>query len=122
MLISESLDIKTFSPFFIKPIANLIVGAVEKNYLKPNLESTFNFLESQIGSSPNNGKYLCGPQLTGADIVMSFPLVAARGRAGFTKEKSPKLWEYVERLESTDGYKKAADKIIAAKGSFSPNI
>lgn len=41
MLILKSLGFKLFSPFFINPVVNLIVRAVEKNCLEPNLESTF---------------------------------------------------------------------------------
>lgn len=75
-----------------------------------------------MASSPNQGEYLCGPKLTGADIVMSFPLGAAKGRAGFKKETHPKLWAYVDKLEAHDGFKRAAEKIVQIEGSFSPNL
>ena len=45
-------------------------------------------------------------------------MIAGKGRAGLTKEKYPKLWAYVERLESEPGYKKAADKIVEIDGKF----
>lgn len=54
--------------------------------------------------------------------MMSFPLGAAKGRAGFTQEAHPKLWAYVNRLEAHEGYKRAADKIIEVEGSFKPNL
>lgn len=75
-------------------------------------------MEGQIASSPENGQYLCGKNLTGADILLSFPLIAARGRAGLTKEKYPKLWAYVDRLENEAGYKKAVEKIVEIDGKF----
>jgi glutathione S-transferase len=75
-------------------------------------------LESQLNSSPGNGQYLCGPHLTGADILLSFPLIAGRVRAGLTKEKYPKLYEYVDRLEAEAGYKRAVQKIIEVEGKF----
>ena len=81
------------SPFFVKPIVNLITGGIESGYLTPNYNTNFDFLESQIASSPDGGEYLCGRELSGADILMSFPLGAAKGRIpAFTKEKHPKLW------------------------------
>lgn len=84
---------KLKSPFFIKPITNLLTGAIESNFLEPNYRTHVDFLESQIASSPDDGEYLCGKELSGADILMSFPLVAAKGRVpGFTQEKHPKLW------------------------------
>ena len=56
--------------------------------------------------------------LTGADIIMSFPLIAAKQRAGLTREKYPELFEYTERLENEAGYKKAVEKIIEIEGEF----
>ena len=91
-------------------------------FLEPNFKTHFEFLENQIANSPNGGQYLCGSELTGADIMMSFPLGAAKGRAGFSKEKHPKLWAYVERLESMEGYKKAVKKIVDVNGYYDPNL
>lgn len=113
---------KAQSPFFIKPIVLMITGALESKWLNPNFTTHFDFLESQIATSPNNGEYLCGSQLTGADILMSFPLGAAKGRSGFSKEKYPKLWAYVERIEALDGFKKAVQKIIDVEGSYDPTL
>ncbi|KAL8990713.1 MAG: hypothetical protein Q9177_000694 [Variospora cf. flavescens] len=105
------------SPFFIRPIANAIKANVESTFLNPSLDTNFAFLESQVKSAPDGGGYLCGSKLTGADILMSFPLGAAKARSGFTKEKYPALWNYVNRLEERDGFKKAAQKIVDVEGS-----
>ena len=121
-LIRLVIDIQTKSPFFIKPISNAIVNNINSMFLEPNFRTTFDFLESQIASSPNGGDYLCGTELTGADIMMSFPLAAAKGRAGFSKKKHPKLWAYAERLESKEAYKKAIQKIVDVEGSYDPNL
>jgi len=91
-------------------------------FLEPNFKTHFGFLESQITTSPHGGQYLCGTELTGADIMMSFPLGAAKGRAGFNKEKHPKLWAYVERVESREAYKKAVQKIFDVEGSYDPTL
>jgi len=110
-------------PFFIKPITGKIVGNLHDSFINPNFVTHFGFLESQLASSPGGGKYLCGPNLTGADILMSFPLIAGRGRSGqLTKEKYPKLWAYVDALEAEPGYKKAADKIIEIDGKFEASV
>ena len=114
--------IKTSVPFFIKPIAKLITGAIESNYLRPNLKTNFDFLESQIASSPDQGEYLCGSTLTGADIFMSFPLIAAKGRTAFQKETYPKLWAYVDRIEAHEAFKRAVEKIIEIEGSYDPAV
>lgn len=91
-------------------------------FLKPNLENNFNFLESQVKSAPDGGGYLCGSKLTGADILLSFPLSAAKGRAGLSKEKYPTLYDYVDRMEAMEGNKKAIQKIIDAEGSYNPSL
>ena len=114
--------IETKSPFFIKPLASMMVAAVKKSFLTPTLDTNFAFLESQIASSPNGGKYLCGESLTAADVMMSFPLGGAKGRSTFSKEKHPKLWEYVERLENMDAYKKAVRKIVEVEGSYDGSL
>ncbi|KAK4129808.1 hypothetical protein N657DRAFT_653085 [Parathielavia appendiculata] len=66
-----------------------------------------------------NGKYLCGDHLTAADILMSYPLLEAREKAGELNppktekwsEKYPKLWVYLKRLEYEPGFKRAEVKI-----------
>lgn len=115
----STIVIKSSAPFFLKPIANAITGSIESKFLGPNLKTNLDFLESQISSSPNNGKYLCGSELSGADIIMSFPLSASKGRARLTKEKYPNLFAYVERLESIESHKRAVQKIIDIEGSYS---
>lgn len=90
--------------------------------MQPNLRTHFSFLENQLKSSPGGGKYLCGEHLTGADIIVSFPLMAGRSRTGLTKELYPTLSAYVDRLEAEPGYKKAVEKIIEIDGKFETTI
>ena len=125
--------IKTSTPFLIRPLALLITAAIESKFLHPNLRAQWDFLESQLATSPDGGDYLCGANLTGADIMMSFPLGAnpssptsspskkppltpplpgaARSRALFTEKEHPKLCGYVDRLEAMPAWKKAVGKI-----------
>jgi len=109
-------------PFFIRPIINGIYNKVNSLFLEPNFKTHFTFLEDQISTSPGGGQYLCGEKLTGADILMSFPLIAGKERGGLTKDKYPKLVEYIERLEAQDGYKRAIQKIEEVDSSFSGHL
>jgi glutathione S-transferase len=84
--------------------------------LTANLKSHFDFLESQLATSPDDGKYLCGPNLTGADILMSFPLIAAKISKKFDKPTHPKLSAYIDLLESSEGYKISVKKIEELTG------
>ncbi|KAI9850933.1 MAG: hypothetical protein M1838_004819 [Thelocarpon superellum] len=107
-------------PFFLKPITSLIAGKVEASYLHPNYKTHFDFLESQMTTSPGNGEYLCGKELTGADILMSFPLEAASRRAGVNVTNYPKLSAYLDRIYEREAYKKAVEKIVEIEGEFKP--
>lgn len=112
---------KTPLPFFLKFITNFIAGKIRSSYLDANYKIHFSFLESQLSTSPNDGKYLCGPNLTGADILMSFPLisaVAASSTTGLTQANYPKLYCYIKALEEEPGYKRAIEKIIQIEGEF----
>lgn len=105
-------------PFFIKPITNGVAGKIQSGFLEPNFKAHFAFLEDQLSTSPGEGQYLCGPNLTGADILLSFPLIVGGARSGMTKEKYPRICAYAARLEAEPGYKKAAAKITEIDGKF----
>ncbi|KAM0794536.1 hypothetical protein BDR22DRAFT_875415 [Usnea florida] len=110
--------IKTSTPFFLRPLALLLTGAIETKFLNPNLRTQWDFLESQLATSPNGGGFLCGADLTGADIMMSFPLAAAKLKSLFTEKEHPKLCAYVEKLEAMEAYKKAVQKIVEVEGKY----
>lgn len=110
------------TPFLIKPLTRAIGGRIESAFLNRNFEANFAFVESQLASSPNNGSYLCGANMTGVDILMEFPLSAAQGRAGLTKEKYPKICAYVKSLQERPAYKKAVQEIIDKTGSYDMSL
>ena len=96
-------------PFFIKPITRGIANRVNSQFLTEALKTHFGFLESQLKSSPDNGKYLCGADLTAADILMSFPLIA--GKSKVDAQAYPVLTEYTKRLEQNEVYQRSIRKI-----------
>jgi glutathione S-transferase len=105
-------------PFFLKPITAIVCSKIFNTFLNPNFESHFAFLEERLATSPDGGKYICGPNLTGADIMLSFPLIAGRERSGLTTEKNPKLIAYLAALEKEPGYLKAVEKITEIDGKY----
>ncbi|KAJ9638235.1 bifunctional glutathione transferase/peroxidase [Coniosporium apollinis] len=110
-------------PFFIKPITRGIVGKMNTAFLHPNFKTHLDFLEDQLATSPNGGEFLCGPELTGADIMMIFPLEAAQWRAGLTKEKYPRLAAYIERLQQREAFQRAIKKIEDVTGEkYTPSL
>jgi glutathione S-transferase len=82
----------------------------------PFAKLQIDFLESELGSTPGGGPYMCGSKLTAADILLSFPLQAGRKRLGITEDKYPRLIKYIDLLESLDGYKRGVKKIEEVDG------
>ncbi|KAJ7032748.1 hypothetical protein C8F04DRAFT_1235152 [Mycena alexandri] len=81
-----------------------------KEYINTNFATNFAFLEEQLSSAPNGGPYLCGATLTGADIMMVFPvLLATSGWRNLDVDKArfPKLFGYAEALKEIESYRKA---------------
>jgi glutathione S-transferase len=105
-------------PFFIRPITNGIAAKVHGSFLNDQYDLHYRFIEDQLATSPDGGEFLCGKDLTGADIMMSFPLEAANGRSGVKREKFPKAFAYVEKMYERDAYKRAKQKIIEVEGEF----
>lgn len=108
-------------PFFIKPISRKISSEINNAFVIPNFKKHFSFLEQQLSTSPGGGQYLCGTKLSGADILLSFPLIAGRESGGVTcatKDQYPKLAAYIQRLEEEPGYKKAVEKVIQIEGEY----
>ncbi len=109
-------------PFFIKPITNGVANKIISTFLQPQFETHYKFLESQLATSPDGGDFLCGKDLTAADVLMSFPLEAGESRSGMKKEQFPKIWAYVDRLHAREAYKRSVNKIEAVEGSFKTNL
>lgn len=129
-MLSEYADVglkamRTSPPFFVRPITSMVASQVEAAFLTRNIESNLAFLEQQLHTAPEGGPYLCGKELTAADILMSFPIIAASGRILKDKkqqDKYPLLAAYAKRLEGADGYKKAVAKIEKIEGHFSASM
>jgi len=89
-------------PFFIRPVARGIATRVMDLMVRPNLKRQLDFMEAELGRSD----WFAGSELTGADIMMSFPLEAAAQRAGLDASR-PKLWAFLQRIHARPAYQKA---------------
>jgi glutathione S-transferase len=98
----------------------MIAGKISEGFLDPNFKWHFDFLEGQLVTSPNGGDYLAGKDLTVADIMIIFPLQAAKEWAGLSKDTHPKLLAYLERLTARESSKRAEKRVIEVAGSFKP--
>lgn len=102
-------------PFFIRPVTSLVVSKVSQMFLDPNMKTHLDWVESQLATS--GGDYICGTQLTGADIMMSFTLMAAVGRIDQTLAKSyTNIMAYVQRLQNLEVFKTSVKKVEELTG------
>lgn len=95
-------------PFFVKPIVRKMVESVRSSFIQPQLKLHLDHIEQYM-----QGKtWLVGEQLSGADVMMSFPLQALvkKGLVGY-----PNIHAYVARIEQDSAYQRAELKI----GKFS---
>ena len=92
-------------PFFVKPIAKAISNKVLDAVVRPNLKRQLDFMEAELGRSA----WFAGDVLTGADIMMSFPLEAAAQRAGLDGGR-PRLVAFLKAIHGREAYRRALEK------------
>lgn len=86
-------------PFFIRPIARMITKGVQQSYLDPQIRDHVALWDGQLQKSA----YFAGSEITGADIMMSFPVEAASSRGTLT----PKLNAYLATIHARPAYQAA---------------
>jgi len=93
------------SPLIVKPIAKGISGKVKKDFLQPNITRNLNFMEQTLGEH----EWFAGDEMSGADILMSFPVEAAAVRTDLSG-KYPLLQSFLDRVRSRPAWQRALDK------------
>ena len=68
----------------------MITSKIDESFLGPSYQTHFNFLEGQLKTSPGGGSYLCGREVTEADIMMIFPIEASKSWASLTPSRFPR--------------------------------
>ena len=91
-------------PFFAKPVARKITDGVRASFLNPQLELHLNFVENSLAGRT----WLLGDGISGADVMMGFPLQAALSR---TTLNLPHIAAYVRRMENEPAYQRAQERI-----------
>jgi glutathione S-transferase len=93
------------SPFFIRPIARAIANRVKSGYIEPNIARNLDFMEAELSRS----RWFAGAEFSAADIQMSFPVEAARARAGLD-ESRPRLIDFLNRIHAREAYRRALER------------
>lgn len=92
-------------PFFVRPIVRMIAGRAKSSFIEPQLRLHLDYLEAELASS----EWFAGTQFTAADIQMSFPLEAARARAGLDQGR-PRLSAFLDRIHARPAYQRALSR------------
>ena len=92
-------------PFFVRPVAKAIARKVKSTFIGPQLRTHLDFMEAELGRST----WFAGDDFTAADIQMSFPVEAARARAGLDGSR-PKLMEFLRRIHARPAYQRALER------------
>ncbi|KAK9354242.1 glutathione S-transferase [Lipomyces doorenjongii] len=95
------------------PSARKIADYMDGAFAGPDAKMQLEYLEDKL--KQNGTGYFVGDRLTGADIMLIFPLQMAKSRAGLTKETYPILWKWVDDMQKRDAYVRA-DKKVAEIG------
>jgi glutathione S-transferase len=69
------------------------------------LKLHLDYLESEL----NSGPWFLGERFSAADIMLSFPLEAARARAGLD-ETRPRLFDFLRRTHARPAYQRALER------------
>ena len=82
-----------------------IFGKAAQKRIQPMIDVHLDYLEREL----DGRDWFVGDDLTAADIMLSFPLEAARGRAGLD-ESRPNLIAWLSRIHARPAYGKALER------------
>ncbi|MDB5969718.1 MAG: Glutathione S-transferase [Hydrocarboniphaga sp.] len=92
------------APLLVRPVAKGFVGGINKAFLGPQLKLHLDYVESELARH----SWFVGEEFTAADVQMSFPLEAARARAGSAGQS--RIDAFLERIHARPAYRRALEK------------
>ena len=92
-------------PFFVRPVVHGIVDKVMARFIKPQLKTHLDFVESELGKSA----WFAGEEFSAADIQMSFPMEAAAARGGLDGSRIKSI-DFLARIHARAAYQRALAK------------
>ncbi|ABQ29489.1 MULTISPECIES: glutathione S-transferase [Acidiphilium] len=93
------------APFVLKPLMRAIGNKVGDAFLDPNLGANIRFWEDALA----NSAWFAGDALTGADIMMSFPIEAANTR-GLLRGNYPRLNAFLAAIHARPAWQRALER------------
>jgi glutathione S-transferase len=94
-------------PLLVKLVVNRIpfLGKKVAKRIQPMIDVHLDYVESELAQRP----WFAGEEISGADIMMSFPLEAARNRAGLDGSR-PHTVAWLDRIHARPAYQAALAK------------
>ena len=80
------------------------LGRPARGPLQAMFDEHLRYLEAELGARP----WFAGDEFSAADVMMSFPLEAARSRAGLD-DRYPAILEWLERIHARPAYVRALE-------------
>lgn len=93
-------------PLLLKLVLGRIplMGKPATKRIQPMIDVHLDFVEQSLTDRP----WFAGDRITAADVMMSFPLEAARSRAGLDKDR-PNTIAWLEKVHARPAYQKALE-------------
>jgi glutathione S-transferase len=93
---------------FVKLVLSRVplLGRVALKKFQPMVDVHMNYVESELAGRP----WFVGQSFTAADIMMSFPLEAARSRAGISRDSHPHIFRWLDTIHARPAYQAALAK------------
>jgi glutathione S-transferase len=92
------------TPFLLRPVAHAIAKILQTSYLEPQIRRQLDLMESELGRSA----WFAGSEISGADVMMSFPVEAAAQRSGLGNRSKLKSW--LRSIHARPAYQNALAK------------
>ncbi len=80
-----------------------LLGRVALKKFQPMIDVHVDYVEAELGRHA----WFAGDSFTAADVMMSYPLEAARGRAGISRGSHPRIFAWVETIQQRPAYQAA---------------
>ena len=87
-------------PVFVRPIARMIVGGLNKAWLDPDMKRLLAFWEDTLAE----GGWFAGDRFTAADVMMSYPVEMAHLRGSTSR---PATADWLARIHARPAYQRA---------------
>ena len=80
-----------------------LLGRVVLRKFQPMIDVQVSYVEAELAERP----WFAGKSFTAADVMMSYPLEAARSRAGISRATHPNIFAWVDTIHARPAYQAA---------------